>query len=184
MLPFLAPVVGGLMKNGLDILANVVKKKGKEFIEEKTGVDLSNPELTEEQLLTLKQYEMDHQEELLKIGLEEKKLTLEEKKMFLGDTQDARSMQETALKQDDKFSKRFIYYYAAFTTLCSFIYMGVITFASIPEANMHFVSTILGFMLGTLVSAIIQFFFGSSQGSKDKSDMEKSLLSKVGKGGI
>lgn len=184
MLPFLTPIIGGLMKNGLDILANVVKKKGKEFVEKKTGVDLSNPELTEEQLLTLKQYEMDHEEELLKIGLEDKKLSIEEQKMFLGDKEDARSMQKESLKQTDIFSKRFVYYYAIVTTLFSFIYIGLITFATIPENNMHFVSTVLGFMLGTMISAIVNFFYGSSQGSKDKSKLEEDIMSKVSKGGF
>jgi len=184
MLPFLAPIVGGLMKNGLDILANVVKKKGKEFVEEKTGVDLSEPELTEEQLLILKQYEMDHEEELLKIGLEDKKLSIEEEKLFLGDVQDARSMQEASLKQDDKFSKRFVYYYAAITTILTFVYIFWITFGTIPTANIRFADTILGFLIGSIISVIINFFYGSSQGSKDKSKLEKNIIDKVSKGGV
>ena len=36
----------------------------------------------------------------------------------------------------------------------------------IPKENIRFADTILGFLLGTIISAIIQFFYGSSLGSK------------------
>jgi len=185
MIPILGALIGGLMKNGLGLLANVAKKKGKEFIEERTGISLDDTDnLTEEQLLKLKQYEMDHEEELLKIAIEDKKLSIEEQKMFLGDVQDARGMQKQALTgQGDLFSKRFVYYYAAFTTIFTFIYIFWITFGTIPTANIRFADTILGFLIGSIISVIINFFYGSSEGSKEKSEeLKDSIASKI-KGG-
>lgn len=93
---------------------------------------------------------------------------LREREMLLKDTADARAMQVAALQQDDKFSKRFIYYLAIFWSVSAVVYIAWITFGTVPEANTRFADTILGFLLGTIVAAVIQFFFGSSAGSKEK----------------
>ncbi len=47
-------------------------------------------------------------------------------------------------------------------------YVIIITMTNIPEKNIRFADTILGFLLGTIVSTIMGYFFGSSQSSKDK----------------
>ena len=81
MLPvFLAP----LLERGLSLIANAVMAKGTEFVKEKTGIDLSKGSITPEEEVKLKQFEMEHEEELLKLRIEEKKLNLDEIKA-LGD---------------------------------------------------------------------------------------------------
>ncbi|AXQ97975.1 hypothetical protein [Pseudoalteromonas piscicida] len=87
----------------------------------------------------------------------------------------ARTMQNKALDQDDKMAKRFVYQYAWFLTVATFIYIGCITFIDIAEPARRYADTILGFLLGTTLGAILQFFYGSSLGSKDKTN---KLLSK------
>jgi len=72
-----------LLSQGLSLIGNAVLAKGKDWVEEKTGVKLDQP-LTAEDTLKLRQYEMDHQEELLRLRLEEKKLGLDELQMFAG----------------------------------------------------------------------------------------------------
>lgn len=179
MLPIVAALAGGLMKNGLGLLSKVIQKKGKDFIEKKTGVDLSSPDLTEEQLLQLKQYEMNHEEELLKLAIEEKELELKHEKVYLEDVQDARDLQKESLKQSDVFSKRFIYYYAIAVTILTFIYIFWITFGKIPPENVRFADTILGFCIGSIISVIINFFYGSSQGSKKKDEIKNGIIDRV-----
>jgi uncharacterized membrane protein YjjP (DUF1212 family) len=88
--------------------------------------------------------------------------------MVFEDRANARAMQGEALRQSDLFSKRFVYYFATFWSIASALYIAFITFGDIPEANVRFADTILGFILGTIIATIVQFFFGSSQGSKDK----------------
>jgi len=83
-------------------------------------------------------------------------------------TADARDMQKIALGQDDKFSKRFLYYIAAGSLLFGFAYIFFITFSEIPESNQRFADTILGVVIATIITTIYNFFFGSSKGSKDK----------------
>ena len=81
MLPvFLAP----LLSQGLSLIGNAVMAKGKEWVEEKTGVKLDQP-LSAEDTLKLRQYEMEHEEELLRLRIEDKRLDL-------SDVQGARDM--------------------------------------------------------------------------------------------
>ena len=56
-----------LVKNGLSLLAKAVSAKGFAWLKEKTGVDIEAAELSSEDALKLKQYEMEHEKELLEI---------------------------------------------------------------------------------------------------------------------
>jgi hypothetical protein len=51
------------------------------------------------------------------------------------------------------------------------VYIFLITFTNIPETNVRFADTILGFLLGTVVATILNFFLGSSAGSKAKQEV-------------
>lgn len=73
----MAPIVTTLLTNGLSLLANAFMAKGKEYVEEKTGVDLSQPELSEGELLKLKQFELENEVELRRLQHEDNKLEAE-----------------------------------------------------------------------------------------------------------
>jgi membrane protein required for beta-lactamase induction len=93
------------------------------------------------------------------------------------DRDSARHMQETALQQEDKFAKHFIYWFAWFWSVGSMAYFFAITFGSVPASGKDFGNIILGFLLGTAVATIISFFYGSSKSSKDKTEtMSKEFL--------
>ena len=153
ILPILAPILATLAANGLGMVADAVTKKGKEYVEEKLGVEL-HPNLSDHDIEQLKIAAKEHERELLQ--------------MAYGDVANARNMQVEALRQDDLFSKRFIYIFATFWSIFAAGYIGFITFGTIPEDNQRFADTILGFLLGTVVATILQFFFGASMGSKEK----------------
>jgi hypothetical protein len=70
-----------LLSQGLSLIGNAVMAKGKDWVEEKTGVKLDGP-LSDADTLKLRQYEMDHQEELLRLRIEEKKLGIDELQAF------------------------------------------------------------------------------------------------------
>lgn len=50
------------------------------------------------------------------------------------------------------------------------VFIFAISFGHIQPESVRFVDTILGFLLGTVVSTVIQFFFGSSVSSRKKTD--------------
>ena len=104
-------------------------------------------------------------------GQKLRELEFEYAKLDAANAADARQMQVAALAQDDKFSKHFIYYFATFWSFSAALYIGFITFGPIPAANVRFADTILGFILGTVIASIMNFFFGSSKSSRDKTDL-------------
>lgn len=171
MIPLLlAPIVSMLAEKGFGAVGKLIDKgadKALAVISEKTGIDISNPEtatqvlqsLTPEQEASLREYD-----------LHLRTLDLDREKAFLADVADARDMQKEALKQEDVFSKRFIYYFATAWSLFGMIYIGAITFLPIPEASVRFADTILGFLLGVVLSGMFAYFYGSSAGSKEKTD--------------
>lgn len=69
---------------------------------------------------------------------------------------------------DDVNTSKFMLRLAALSTVCFFAYVFCITFLPIPEKNVHIVDIVLGFISGTLISTIYNYYFGSSNSSKNK----------------
>jgi len=157
MAPFIAPIISMLAGKGLDVLSNAIEggaDKAIELVSEKTGIDLTKGSVSKEEIVELQKFQREYESELLKYHTE--------------NTKSARDMQKAALEQDDVFSKRFVYYFASLWSIASIVFIFGITFITIPEGNERFADTILGFLLGTIVATIINFFYGSSKGSQDK----------------
>lgn len=110
------------------------------------------------------------------------KREFELEKLAYKDRADARAMQVQALNSNDKFSKRFVYYFAIAWSLFAFLYLGFITFYEIPEANVRFADTVLGFLLGTVLAGMFGFFYGSSAGNERRAEQQdlQAALSKRG----
>jgi hypothetical protein len=152
----IAGIVSSLIQNNLPKVAQAVVDKGLDYVQEKTGIELK-PDMSQEEVKALREAAQKHEE--FKIEQANK------------NTADARAMQVAALQQDDKFSKRFVMYLATFWSLTAVVYIFLITFTNIPELNVRFADTILGFLLGTVVATILNFFLGSSASSKEKTEV-------------
>jgi hypothetical protein len=159
MLPIVAGIVSTLIQNNLPKVAQAVVDKGLDYVQEKTGIELK-PDMSESDIKALRESAMKHEEFMVEQANK--------------NTADARAMQVAALNQDDTFSKRFVMYLATFWSIMAVIYIFLITFTNIPETNVRFADTILGFLLGTVVATIINFFLGSSAGSKAKQEIIES----------
>jgi lipopolysaccharide export LptBFGC system permease protein LptF len=107
----------------------------------------------------------DEERLILKTKLEE--LENLSQQQILNDINSARELQKIALNQDDKFSKHFIYYLATAITIIAFAYIFLTSFYEIPESNKRFVDILTGGVIAT-ISTVVNFFFGSSKGSRDK----------------
>lgn len=191
-----------LSKNGMDILSGVFKgaadkgvKKVAEVIQEKTGIDISKaaePQgLSEAELVKLKEFELKYQEMLMEHSEALEQLNLEYEKARFADTANARAMQTYAIDSPDPVVRRFIYFFAVLLTLLSFGFLYLVLFnpngVITQSGNKDLVNTITGFLLGTTMSAVIGFFYGSSSGSADKgrqiAAMQNRLVDKTEQGG-
>lgn len=110
-----------------------------------------------------------------KAEIEMRRIDADLDKAYLADTDSARKMQVAALQQDDLFSKRFVYYFSIVWSLFAMAFMAAATLMDIPDKNASTVSTILGFLLGTAVASIFNFFLGTSKSSQAKDTTIQTL---------
>ena len=137
-------VLGDLFTGG----SKAVVDKATDFIKDKTGLDLNAVEtLTPEQIERIKQLERDHAKDLIALRNE--------------DMANARNMQVEAMRQDDRFTKRFVHYFALMWSVFAAGYITAITFFPIPEQAIRFADTTVGFLLGTIIAGFIGYYYGN-----------------------
>ncbi len=177
MLPILAPIVATLAQNGFNILANAITAKGKEFVEDKLGVKIEEPQ-TPEQLMKLKQLEIEHEEFLLEMGIKQAELELKEKQIDNENTASARKMNETiqTSEQASDLAKNAAYYIDFFIIGATLILAWFTFFQPIPQVNKELVYMALGSLL-TMCGTILNFHRGTSSRS-EKKDATIAALSK------
>jgi hypothetical protein len=155
MLPIIASIVSGLIQNNMHKVADAVIDKGVDYVQDKMGIQLKpEGEATKEDYAKWSAEAAKHEEFMAEIDLK--------------NMQGARDMQLKAMDSDDPLVRRFVYYFVSFWSVLSATYIGFITFGEIPEDNIRFADTILGFVLGTMVASMFQFLLGSSLGSRSK----------------
>lgn len=169
MVPIVASIVSMLAGKGLDLISSAIDggaDKAIEFIEEKTGIKMDGSELSDEQVAKLKELELSSKIELERLALankqEDNRASEAAMSIQAGEYSNARSMQVENLKQDDVFSKRFVYYFAVFWSIFAVVYLTSITFIEIPKENIRFADTVVGFTLATIVGTLFGFFYGNS----------------------
>ena len=174
----LLPIVQPLLSNGLNLVANAVMAKGKKVVEEKLGVEIK-PDMSPEDIMALKTAEMEHEEELLRLRIEENKLDLAELEMRLKDTDSARD-REVSIATSDKaplLNKIVTPVLALSILLLTFVLFGVVMFDNSPvEATRKDILIYVLGVLSAIASQIVSYYFGSSQSSKDKTDALKEAM--------
>jgi hypothetical protein len=136
-------------------VADAVIDKGVDYVQDKMGIQLKpEGEATKEDYAKWSAEAAKHEEFMAEIDLK--------------NMQGARDMQLKAMDSEDPLVRRFVYYFVSFWSVLSSAYIGFITFGEIPEDNVRFADTILGFVLGTMVASMFQFLLGSSLGSRNK----------------
>ena len=193
------PFVLALLSSGLRLVANAALVKGKEFIQEKTGVDLDQAALSTEDQAKLRQFQAEHEEELLRLQLEDNKLGLEETKAFLADVADARKIQSEIQMSANApwYTKAIQPTLAAFTLLATILLFGMFVYWSgditevvdgkhtlvkrINDTQKDIIIYILG-VLSAAVTQILGYYFGTSQGSATKSRSLDKVLAQTTSG--
>lgn len=174
----LAPILGPLLTNGLNLVANAVMAKGKDYVEKKLGVELK-PDMSPEEIAKLKIAEMEHEEELIKLKLESDKLGLTELDMRIKDNESARS-RETSISTSSTaplLNKIITPVLAIIVLSLTFWLFASVIFDSeaVDASRKDILIYVLG-VLSTICSQIVSYYFGSSQGSKEKSEHIKGLF--------
>lgn len=91
------------------------------------------------------------------------------------DRQGAREMNIVAMNQSDVFVKRFVPILGGSVVLMLFLVIWGLFFVRIPPENKETLTLVLGALL-TSATAVIAFYFGSTQGSKDKTNIFKRFM--------
>ena len=174
----LAAILTPLLGNGLNLVANAVMAKGKDFVEKKLGVELK-PDMSPEDLAKIQIAQMEHEEELMRLRIEDDKLDLAELQMLLKDTNDARQ-REVQIANSDKaplLNKIVTPVLALSILLLTFVLFGVVMFNDTPvEASRKDILIYILGVLSAIASQIVSYYFGSSQSSKDKTDALKEAM--------
>jgi hypothetical protein len=170
----LAPLLGA----GLNLVANAVQAKGKQWVEHKLGVELK-PDMSSEDLAKVQIAQMEHEEELLRLRLEEDKLNLAELELRLKDTDSARDRETViATSKDAPLLNKIVTPVLALLLLgVTFILFGVVLFDQTPvdPSRKDILIYILG-VLSAVATQVVSYYFGSSAGSKAKDDAIREAL--------
>lgn len=89
---------------------------------------------------------------------------------YLKDVDSARQMQIAALKQEDKFSKRFIYYLTIGVITLTFGFDISLFWVQYPERNHDLINMVCGIINTAGFASIMSFFYGSSKSSHNKQE--------------
>jgi len=155
MLPAVMSIVSGLLANNMPKVADAVIEKGVDYVQDKMGITLKpEHEATKEDYEKWNAEAAKHEEFMAE---------LDEKSR-----QRATDMQLKAMESDDPFVRRFLYYFIMLWSTFSVIFIPCLIWVPIPENNTRFADTILGYVLGTVITGMFAFLLGSSQGSRNK----------------
>ena len=161
MLPIVASIVSGLISNGLPKLADAVIEKGVDYVEGKLGVTLKpEDEMKPEDVKSLRERAMQYAEFM--VEQENKDRASARDREIQISTNDKAPLINTVVTP----------VLALGVVSLAFVLFGVLLFIDVkPEAK-----DILIYVLGVLSAAVTQilsYYFGSSQGSKDKNELLK-----------
>lgn len=177
--PVLAPIVAQLFSQGLNLLGNAVLAKGQDVIEDKLGVKLDAK--SPEDVLKLKELELDHEEFLVEAAQKKAELALEAVKVDNANTADARDMnkriQESA--NASSFAKNAAYIIDFIIVIATLLLATLCFFKVVPQDNQQLVYMALGSLI-TMCGTILNFHRGTSASSHNK-DVTITALSKESK---
>lgn len=161
MLPLLAPILTQLASAGMQKVVDAVLDKGTAAVEEKLGITLTpdaGEKLSDEKIASLKEAAMKHEEFMFEQEVKDRSSARQ------------REVDIASNEHVPLINKVITPYLAIAVISASFVLFAILIFVDVrPEAK-----DILIYILGVLSAAVTQilsYYFGSSQGSKDKSEL-------------
>lgn len=163
MLPLLLQT---LLSNGLGLIGNAVLAKGKDVIEKELGVDLEKEVQTPEGMQKLAQLQNEKEETLLKYALENRKLDLEETKMYVGDVANAR---DTNVKIQESPNASWIAKNCIYCVALLVVVGGGWMIYTSNEADVRMAAA-------SAITLVLTWFFGTTKNSGAKDTTIANLL--------
>jgi hypothetical protein len=161
MLPVIASIVSGLIQNNMHKVADAVMEKGVDYVEQKMGIKLKpEDQMTEDDVKSLQEAAMKHEEFMAEIDAK--------------DRDSARNREiEIATSEKAPYINKVVTPFLALGVVgLSFILFAILIFVDVKTEAKDILIYILG-VLSAAVTQILSYYFGSSQGSKDKSEEAK-----------
>lgn len=171
-------LIAPLLAQGLSLIGNAVMAKGQEWVEQKTGVKIQ-PNMSEQDILALRRYEMQHEEELLRLRIEDNKIDLETFREEAKDRDSARDRDVEFIKRGMTNNRANLMFFLAVVMVGAMVWI-VWKDQSINEYVKGIFTLVLGRFLGYLDN-IYSFEFGTTRGSKEKDETIKQLTNGGGK---
>jgi len=163
--PLLGSVIGGPAGGAIGALVSSA------FGEGEPDKLLAKLQGDPEAMTKLKELELKHRERLEELNLEAARIELEESKAYLADTQSARQ-REAAIVQATGKKDVNLYVLAWVVVGGFFVLTGMLML--IPELDGRTNNAMVNILFGGLVSGfatVLGYFFGSSKGSTDKTQL-------------
>lgn len=160
MLPVLAPILSQLAGAGMQKVADAVMDKGLDVVEAKLGVKLTPNEdgiLDPVKLAEVENAAMKHAEFMAELDQKDR------------DSARANRLAIVTNKDVPWWEKAVMPFLAVFTVVATFVLVGILCFVEIADAQERIVIFVLGFVTA-VAGQVLSFYFGSSQGSRDKTD--------------
>ena len=169
MIPIIAGLVSMLADKGLDLISGAIDggaEKAKEYIEEKTGIKLDK-DLTDEQVMELKKFEISNKLELEKLALankqEDNRHSEKTTEVVLADKSNARGREIEVVKATGKRDYALIAL-AAVIVIGFFAGLVSLVFVTLDKGSGTY--ELLYMMFGALVikfGTVVDYFFGASE---------------------
>jgi hypothetical protein len=165
MAPAIALLVKSLASSGLGLIGNAVLAKGKDFVEEKLGVDLESTMGTEQGRIRLQEIQAEREEDLHAFVLAQRDQELKADAQAFADTASARDM-NTRINESPNagwLPKNIAAVLALIVTVGGGVILWTTQEADVRTATVGLMTLVLG------------FYFGSSRGSQLKDETIAAL---------
>ena len=147
-----------------------------EMIKNKLGFDISTPEsineLSSDDIDTLRKFETENASNLVDF------IRLADMVGYEAQHQHKINSLMDSLNDKSSLQNTFSYWFGAIVVLLSFIYIFCITWIEVPTANVRFSDTILGVLIGSIISVVMNYFFGSSINKKAMARRQEPIADK------
>ena len=147
-----------------------------EMIKNKLGFDISTPEsineLSSDDIDALRKFETENASNLVDF------IRLADMVGYEAQHQHKINSLMDSLNDKNSLQSTFSYWFGAIVVLLSFIYIFCITWIEVPMANVRFSDTILGVLIGSIISVVMNYFFGSSINKKAMARRQEPIADK------